>query len=95
MCSESIREIIKRILVRKGVNDNYKFRQISEIIKNCTEGRYKIQIKELKNKKLYIIVDSASALYEMKYFKNEEIINSIKTILNLEIDFLCFKMGNL
>ena len=77
--TERIDDLIKKVLLKKGITKNIQSNRIRTIISPVLSENElsKIRVGQIKNKKLYLLVDSSSLLYEIKCFKKDLLLETI------------------
>ena len=94
--TEKIDQIIKNVFLKKGITNNLQLNRIKKAISSQIKEEEKsyIRVSHIKNKKLFIFIKSSSLLYEIKCFKKDDILQSIREEGGIYIDDVCFMMDS-
>ena len=89
--TERIDDIIKKILLQKGITKNIQLNRIRSVISSVLSGEEfaRIRVGRLKNKKLYLHVDSSSLLYELRCFKKDLLLEKINSVGDIKVSDIC------
>ncbi|MHC4944503.1 MAG: DciA family protein [Planctomycetota bacterium] len=94
--TEKLDKIIRSVLLKKGITKNIQLNKIRVVLAKIfsREELDHIRLGHLKNKKLYMYVDSASLLYEIRCFKKAGIIEKINDELGIKVTDISLNLEN-
>lgn len=94
--TERIDKILENVFLKTGLTKNIQLNQIQSIISSCLDeyDHNHLRIGYIKNRKLYLYVDSSSYLYEIKCFKKNSILEKLKENTNINISDICLILDN-
>ena len=94
--TERLDNLIKKVLLKKGITRNIQSNRIRSIISRVlSEGEMaRTRVGQIKNKKLFLHVNSSSLLYEIKCFKKDLILDKINETENLNLSDICVVLDN-
>jgi hypothetical protein len=77
--TERIDGLIKKVLLKKGITKNIQSNKIRSIISSVLseDELARVRVGQIKNRKLFLHVDSSSMLYEIKCFKKDLMLEKI------------------
>jgi len=86
--TENIGIIINKIMLRKGVVNTTYENKIASILNEYFDLKEmsKIKIYSMKNNILKLKINSTSLMYEINYFKKDQILKDIKNKVNYKIN---------
>lgn len=89
--TERIDDLIKKVLLRKGITKNIQLNRIRTVISSVLseEEFTRIRVGQLKNRKLYLHVDSSSLLYELRCFKKDMLLEKINSVGEIRVSDIC------
>lgn len=94
--TEKLDKILQGFLLKKGITKNIQLNRVRAVLDKVfsKEESAHLKIGYLKYGKLYLYVDSAGLLYEIRCFKKVELLARINQELDLKLKDICLLMDN-